>query len=198
VHTALPHAIAATLILDLVAAGSVELGVGGEVVAVGTAPDDPLLAEAWTSIDADSKVRHLRDWVAKSTRLVAHLPTPVYEHLTERGVLEHDGTRTLLHHDRYRELDGRTEADLKASLAAALDGTRPPTGDDLVLLGVLPAMRMTPTVFADRDHRATDARIKELLAEGDGVADQISVGVSRSVAAVVAGAVGAVAAGAAP
>jgi hypothetical protein len=190
VHTALPHALAATLILDLVAAGDAELGEGGEVAAIGSGPADPLLREAWTSIRSDTKVRHLRDWVSKSTRLVAHLPTPVYEHLTAGGVLEHDGTKTLFHHDRYRELDGRLGADLAASLGEALDGTRPATGDDVVLLGVLRSMRMVPKLFPGRDHHATDARIKALLADDGGAAD-VAVGVSRAVAAVVAGAVGA-------
>jgi len=183
--TALPHALAATLILDLQAAGAVELGGDEEVSATATAPDDPLLGEAWRSIDDDRKVRRLRDWVTKPTRLAKGLPRAVYEQLTEQGVLVHDGHTAVFHHDRYRELDERTGGDLVAWLAAVLDGDRAAGADDLLLLALLPPCRLTSAVFPDRDRRDTEKRIKALLADDDQASD-IAMRVARAAAAEVA------------
>src|SRR5690348_3909529 len=83
---ALQHGFGATLVLDLVAAGAAELGTANEVAAIGSAPDDALLAEAWRSIDEIGKVRHLRDWVARPLLLAKGLPVSVYEHLADIGV----------------------------------------------------------------------------------------------------------------
>lgn len=183
--TALPHALAATLILDLQAAGAVGLGDDEDVIATGTAPDDPLLAAAWTSIDGDRKARPLRDWVTRPTRLVKGLPRAVYEHLTDRGVLAHDGHTTVFHRDRYRELDERPGGDLVASLAAVLDGDREPDADELLLLALLRPCRLTSAVFPERDRRDTESRIKALLADDDR-ANDVATRVARAAAAEVA------------
>ncbi len=185
--SALPHALGATLILDLQTAGCVELGEDTEVVAVGSAPADPLLAEAWHAIQDDSRVRKFRAWVDKPTRLVKHLPTPVYEHLAERGVLDHTGKSAILRRDRYRELDERPGQDLIGGLASVLDGERDPTPDEVLLLALVPVARLTTAVFPDRDRRTTEARIEALVA-GDDEAGDIARRVARAAAAGVAAA----------
>lgn len=191
--SALPHALGATLVFDLVALGAVEVRDDDHVAAIGSAPDEPLLAEAWHSIEGDRKVRKLGDWVAKPTRLVKHLPRVVYDDLSDRGVLAHDGTTAVFRRERYRELDTRPGRDLVAALGAVLDGERDPTADEVLLLALVPVCRLTSAVFPDRDHGATDHRIKALLAT-DPRADDVAARVARAVAAGAAAAV--VAAGA--
>lgn len=185
---ALPHALGATLVFDLQAAGAVDVGEDDLVTVTGAAPNDPVLAEAWQSIRDDAKVRRLRDWIEKPTRLVKGLPNAVYDSLASRGVLEHDGKHRVLRRDRYRELDERVSHDLVAELVAVLDGERAPDGDELLLLALLPVCRLTADVFPDRDHRATEHRIDELLAD-DGQAADVATRVARSAAAGVAAAV---------
>lgn len=188
--SALPHALAATLVLDLVAAGSVELGEGLEVVATPTAPDDPLLRSAWDSITADTKVRSLRDWVAKPTRLVKPLPGRVYDHLVELGVLADDGRTRVFRRERYREVDPAVEQDLVATLGAVLDGDRAATGGEVLLLALLPVCRLTRDALPGRDRTATERRIDELVRE-DGAGAAVDQAVTRAVARSVAAAVAA-------
>lgn len=192
--SALPHALAATLVLDLVAVGAVELGEDLEVVATATAPDDALLREAWSSITADEEVRHLRDWATRSTRLVKPLPGKVYDHLVEQGVLADDGRTRVFRRQRYREVDSDVERDLVASLGAVLDGDRAATADEVLLLALLPVCRLTRDALPGRDRTATERRIEELVREDvDGAAVERAVtrSVARSVAAAVAAGVAA-------
>lgn len=185
--TALPHALAATLLVDLESAGAIDTATGDRVTAGAAAPDDPLLEEAWRSISEDRKPRRPRDWIAKPSRLVKGLPTTVYERLVAREVLRVDGHSAVLHRDRFAALDEHAEDDLVGALAAVLEGEREPSDGDLLLLALLPVSRLTSAVFPDRDRKATERRIDELVgAPVAGTASAVARSVAGEVAVVVA------------
>ena len=186
--SALPPAMAATLVLDLRNAAAVTLDDELRVHTTGRAPGEPLLAAPFASIDGDREARPLRSWVLRPTHLVKGLPLVVYDRLVERGVLADEKHRRLFRLQRYAEIGGREHAALVATLAAVLDGTDPGSGDDLVLLAILPPARLTTAIFPDRDRQATEQRIKELTAADDAAADTARL-VARAVAGEVAAAV---------
>jgi hypothetical protein len=186
--SALPPAMAATLVLDLQTVGAVTLDDELRVHTTGRAPTDPLLAAPFAAIDGEAEARSLRTWVLRPTHLRKGLPLVVYDRLVERGVLADEDHRRLFRLQRYAEIGGREHADLVATLGAVLDGADPGTGDELVLLAVLPPARLTSAVFPARDRRATEQRIGDLLA-GDDVASDTARLVVRAVAGEVAAAV---------
>ena len=176
--------------LDLEAAGAVELGDGEHVVATAAQPPDPVLAGAWQAIADNGTPRTLRAWMLRPTLLVKGLPHVVYDRLVERGVLSSDGKTRIFRRDRYEEIDQRSHQELVASLGEVLDGGHVATGDELLLLAMLPVCRLTSAVFPDRDRRATESRIKELLAD-DADAGDVAANVARAAAGDVAAAVAA-------
>jgi hypothetical protein len=194
VRTALPHALAGTLVVDLVDAEAVELhGDKLTVTTVGSAPDDPLLHPAWQAVADARAPKPLRTWISRPTHLLAGLPDPVYQRLVERGLLEDEGRSTLFRRHRYHEVDGREGRDLLAAFEHILDGEREPTGDELVLLALLPVCRLTSAVLPERDRRATERRIDDLLSvseaglpEGARVARVTAADVAAAVAREVA------------
>lgn len=197
--TGLPHALAATIIVDLLDGGFVEMDDQERLTARPGRPGSPLLAAAWESIRDDHQARPVRVWVVEPTRLVGGLPGVAYGQLVTDGTLEGDVSSGILHRAWYREGDPHQAAELLVELGRTLDGDQPAGADDVVLLSLLEVCRLVPTLFPERDAQATEVRIGHLVAEagsGPHIGSGVEQAVTRDVAAaVVAGAVATAVAG---
>lgn len=161
----LPRALASTIIVDLLDGGFVEVDDRERLTARPGRPSSALLAAAWESIRDDGTARPMRDWVVSSPRLVAGLPGVAYGQLVTDGTLEGDISAGVLRRVRYREGDPHPAAELLAELGRTLDGDQPAGADDVVLLSLLEACRLVPTLFPAREAHATGARIAQLVAD---------------------------------
>ncbi len=196
-HLGIRNALAGTLLVDLLTAGSVEVDDDDKVTATDTVPRlGPTAEAAWEAIRERDKKRSIKFWVTKPTKLAGGLPGAVYDELVSEAVLRDKGRRNALSQHRYQITAPGTRDACVDRLGAVLDGRAAAAPGDLVQLALLPACELTRAVFGKGGRRATEARIKSLVADDSPEAD-VAGQVARTVASYTAGIITAVVVGAA-
>jgi Golgi phosphoprotein 3 (GPP34) len=166
--------MAAAVMIELALAGRIRLGEGKTVAVIDPSPTShPIADAALARIVADSP-HTVASWVQ---RLRHGLREGVLADLCTRGVVRELDETALgfitLH--RYPVLDPEPEREVRARLAAALSGERPPDERTAALAALIVAVRMEPTLrLPGEEQAAAHQRLEEmaLLAGFGGLASR--------------------------
>lgn len=198
-HTYLEYGLAGALLLDLAIGGRLTTD-GRKLVAAGDVPNDPLLAEVWSTVAADERGHRPVHWVTGLPRALKPIRRRVGESLVRRGILgeERDAMLGIFTRTRWPERDPEPERRLRAELAAVLvDGADP--GLRLgPLIGLLEALGLTRRLVAadlGREQRGqVRARAREIARgqkDGSGIPAAVNASVRDVQAAIMAATVSA-------
>lgn len=141
----------------------------------GAASDDPVLARALTSIQAQTKTRKLAWWVSRPGKLHPKLRRRLQHRLAERGILREEEHHFLwlIPYSRFPEENPSPEDDLRAQLYRIVFEGDTPDERAAILLNLIHACDLAKEVFPDADRKATKKWLKE-FAEGDAVAKAVT------------------------
>jgi hypothetical protein len=154
--------MAAAVMIELALASRIRLGDGKTVGVIDSTPTGhPIADSALARIAADSP-HTVASWVQ---RLRHGLRDGVLADLCSRGVVRELDETALgfitLH--RYPVLDPQPEAEVRARLAAALTGERPPDERTAALAALIVAVRMEPTLrLPGNEQETAHQRLEEI------------------------------------
>jgi Golgi phosphoprotein 3 len=154
--------LAGALLLDLAAAGAIEVQ-DADIVAVGTAPPGAPSA-ALAAIREEDRARNAKHWVGRLPRALKPIRATVAEPLVQQGVLA-DEKRKLLGlfpSRRFPERNPEPERALRARIRAVLLDGEEPDPQTAQLIGLLQPLGLIGRVVKGSEGRAAKRRAKEL------------------------------------
>lgn len=122
---------------------------------------DEILDEALQSLKDCDRERSAEYWVARPDSLVRHLQQKVQDRLVERGILQREEHKFLwlIPYDRFPQLDGRPERDLRQHIRDAVFHGEDPDESTALLISLIDACGLAHEVFSEWD----PAEVKEKL-----------------------------------
>ena len=183
---ALPYGLNGALLLELSLRQRVKVQ-EGMMQEVSDAPTgDDILDEALQSLKDCERDKSAEFWVARPDALVKDLKARLLDRLVERGILKRESHRVLwlVPYDRFPELDGSAERDLRQRIHdVVLNGA---TADEAtaLLISLIHACGLVKEVFPEQDAKAVKETIKE-LSEGSQIASAVVEDVASATIAAV-------------
>ena len=183
---ALPYALNGAVLMEL----SVRRRVMVDESVLQELRDDPtgdeILDEALQSLKDCERDKSAEFWVARPEGLVKHLKQKLLDRLVERGILQREEHKLLwlVPYNRFPELDGRAERDLRQHIQDAVFHGADPDERTALLISLIGACGLAHEVFPEWDA----VEVKEKLAaftQGAQIAKAVSDDVSAATNAAV-------------
>lgn len=197
---ALDCGLAAALLMELAAAGRLQLRAGRVHVETDGEHRHLLLDDACDAIAA-ARPHDVGHWVRQLPRSLQGLRPRLLEELVRKGALQRREQRVLLlfHREVFPERDGRVEHDIRSRVDAVLLHGEDGDARTRILAQLAHACRITAALYPRNRRAAVKARIEALTARGDacigavGAVNQAVVAASQAavMAAVIAASVAA-------
>jgi hypothetical protein len=158
--------LAGALLLDLAAAGAIEVQ-DGKIVAVGAGPPGAPGA-AIAAIREQDRLRNAKHWVGRLPRALRPIRATVAERLVQQGVLgdERGKLLGLFSSRRFPERDPEPERELRARVRAALVDGEEPDPHTAQLIGLLEPLGLVGRVVEGSERRAAKKRAKQIADRG--------------------------------
>jgi Golgi phosphoprotein 3 len=178
---ALPFALAGAVVMELQRNGRIDVDKKRLVLADAAPTGDEMLDQAMENIGGSAKVRAPKYWISRPDRLVPSLRDRLLESLVEKNILQREEHRFLwlIPFDRYPEMDGRAEDDIRRRLRNVILEDVEPDERTALLLCLVHACDLAGEVFPKEELKKAKTKLKKFAER-----DQIAKAVSDQVAAV--------------
>jgi golgi phosphoprotein 3 len=178
---ALPYGLAGALVMELSMRGSVLVGEKALTVENTESTGDDILDDAVARIADAKRPRDLKYWIARPNSLATGLKERLQERLVDRGILQREEHRFLwlVPYNRYPELDGTAENDLRRRIHDVVLHGKEADEPTALLITLVHSCDLAREVFPENNNKEVKRSLKE-FSEGT----QISKVVSDQVTAV--------------
>ncbi|RMF61727.1 MAG: GPP34 family phosphoprotein [Calditrichaeota bacterium] len=163
--TALPYAIAGTLIVELHLKGKITLTNGKVEVVDKTPAGDELLDKALELIMNSKKQRDVQYWVCQIVRKIEKLNLTVIESLIRKEILRKENHKILwvIPTKRYPIVNVAPEYEIRGRIHQILIQKDTPNEEEIALLSLIKACDLLNVLFPKTERKMAKARLKKLI-----------------------------------